>query len=65
MLVKPRKTFAGASGKSLVRSLRATAMRDSKASTRRLIAPSSKRDGSGSDHTVFLNHLGGRDQSGI
>jgi N-acetylated-alpha-linked acidic dipeptidase len=59
MLVEASKNVRAPSGKSLYESWRATRMRDSKAAT----PPSDAalvetRIGSGSDHTVFLNHLG-------
>jgi len=59
MLVETSKDVRAPSGKSLYEAWRATRMRNSKAA-----APSSDgglvetRIGSGSDHTVFLNHLG-------
>jgi N-acetylated-alpha-linked acidic dipeptidase len=59
MLVEASKDVRAPSGKSLYEAWRATRMRNSKAT-----APPSDsalvetRIGSGSDHTVFLNHLG-------
>ena len=59
MLVETSKDVRAPSGKSLYEAWRATRMRNSKAA-----APPSDsglvetRIGSGSDHTVFLNHLG-------
>jgi N-acetylated-alpha-linked acidic dipeptidase len=59
MLLEASKDVSAPSGKSLYEAWRATAMRDQK-----LPAPPSDselvetRIGSGSDHTVFLNHLG-------
>lgn len=59
MLVEASKDVRAPSGKSLYEAWRATRMRNSKAA-----APPSDsalvetRIGSGSDHTVFLNHLG-------
>lgn len=59
MLLEASKSVRAPSGKSLYESWRATAMRD-----KRLSAPPADADlaetriGSGSDHTVFLNHLG-------
>jgi N-acetylated-alpha-linked acidic dipeptidase len=59
MLVEASKNVRAPSGKSLYEAWRATRMRNSKAA-----APPSDnalvetRIGSGSDHTVFLNHLG-------
>src|SRR5437899_177071 len=59
MLVEASKDVRAPSGKSLYEAWRATAMRDSKASTPPLdSALVETRIGSGSDHTVFLNHLG-------
>jgi N-acetylated-alpha-linked acidic dipeptidase len=59
MLVEASKEVRAPSGKSLYEAWRATSMRDSKASAP---PPDSAlvetRIGSGSDHTVFLNHLG-------
>src|ERR1700674_5805954 len=59
MLVETSKDVSAPSGKSLYEAWRATRMRNSKAVT----PPSDSglvetRIGSGSDHTVFLNHLG-------
>ncbi len=59
MLLEASKSVRAPSGKSLYEAWRATAMRDKK-----LTAPPQDSDlvetriGSGSDHTVFLNHLG-------
>jgi len=59
MLVEASKDVRAPSGKSLYEAWRATSMRDSKASTPPLdSALVETRIGSGSDHTVFLNHLG-------
>jgi N-acetylated-alpha-linked acidic dipeptidase len=59
MLVEASKDVRAPSGKSLYEAWRATAMRDSKASSPPLdSALVETRIGSGSDHTVFLNHLG-------
>src|SRR6266850_2113338 len=59
MLVEASKDIRAPSGKSLYEAWRATTMRDSKASTPPLdSALVETRIGSGSDHTVFLNHLG-------
>jgi N-acetylated-alpha-linked acidic dipeptidase len=59
MLVEASKDVRAPSGKSLYQAWRATAMRDSKAPTPPLDdALVETRIGSGSDHTVFLNHLG-------
>src|SRR4029077_10427097 len=59
MLGEASKDVRAPSGKSLYEAWRATAMRDSKASTPPLdSALVETRIGSGSDHTVFLNHLG-------
>ena len=59
MLVEASKDVHAPSGKSLYEAWRATAMRDAKASTPPLdSALVETRIGSGSDHTVFLNHLG-------
>jgi N-acetylated-alpha-linked acidic dipeptidase len=59
MLVEASKDVRAPSGKSLYEGWRATAMRDSKTSTPPLdSALVETRIGSGSDHTVFLNHLG-------
>jgi N-acetylated-alpha-linked acidic dipeptidase len=59
MLVEAAKDVPAPSGKSLYEAWRATSMRDTKA----ISPPMDKalvetRIGSGSDHTVFLNHLG-------
>lgn len=59
MLLEASKSVTAPSGKSLYEAWRATSMRDKKAA-----APPADADlvetriGSGSDHTVFLNHLG-------
>jgi N-acetylated-alpha-linked acidic dipeptidase len=59
MLVEASKDVRAPSGKSLYEAWRATSMRDSKASAPPLdSALVETRIGSGSDHTVFLNHLG-------
>jgi N-acetylated-alpha-linked acidic dipeptidase len=59
MLVEASKDVHAPSGKSLYEAWRATAMRDSKAGAPPLdSALVETRIGSGSDHTVFLNHLG-------
>ena len=59
MLVEASKDVRAPSGKSLYEAWRATSMRDSKASSPPLdSALVETRIGSGSDHTVFLNHLG-------
>jgi len=59
MLVQASKDVRAPSGKSLYEAWRATAMRDSKESTPPLDSELVEtRIGSGSDHTVFLNHLG-------
>jgi len=59
MLVEASKDVRAPSGKSLYEAWRATSMRDLKASTPPLdSALVETRIGSGSDHTVFLNHLG-------
>src|SRR2546430_2232258 len=59
MLVEASKDVRAPSEKSLYKAWRATAMRDSKASTPPFdSALVETRIGSGSDHTVFLNHLG-------
>jgi N-acetylated-alpha-linked acidic dipeptidase len=59
MLVEASRDVRAPSGKSLYEAWRATAMRDSQASTPPLdSALIETRIGSGSDHTVFLNHLG-------
>jgi N-acetylated-alpha-linked acidic dipeptidase len=59
MLIEASKDVRAPSGKSLYEAWRATTMRDSKTSTppadNELVET---RIGSGSDHTVFLNHLG-------
>ncbi|HXY26153.1 MAG TPA: M28 family metallopeptidase [Candidatus Acidoferrum sp.] len=59
MLVEATKEVRAPSGKSLYEAWRATSMRDAKAAA--LPADNAlveTRIGSGSDHTVFLNHLG-------
>jgi len=59
MLVEASKDVRAPSGKSLYEAWRATTMRGSKASTPLVdSALVETRIGSGSDHTVFLNHLG-------
>jgi N-acetylated-alpha-linked acidic dipeptidase len=59
MLVQASKEVRAPSGKTLYEAWRATAMRDSKAGSPPLdSALVETRIGSGSDHTVFLNHLG-------
>src|SRR5438093_997356 len=59
MLVEASKDVRGRSGKSRYDAWRATSMRDAKASAPPLdSALVETRIGSGSDHTVFLNHLG-------
>ncbi|HKV64259.1 MAG TPA: M28 family metallopeptidase [Candidatus Acidoferrum sp.] len=59
MLVEATKDVRAPSGKSLYEAWRATAKRDTNASTPPLdSALVETRIGSGSDHTVFLNHLG-------
>ena len=59
MLVQASKEVRAPSGKSLYEAWRATAMRDLKTSSPPLdSALVETRIGSGSDHTVFLNHLG-------
>jgi N-acetylated-alpha-linked acidic dipeptidase len=59
MLVEASKDVRAPSGKSLYEAWRATSTRDSKASAPPLdSALVETRIGSGSDHTVFLNHLG-------
>ncbi len=59
MLVETSRDARAPSGKSLYEAWRATSMRDSKASVRPLDSELVEtRIGSGSDHTVFLNHLG-------
>src|SRR5712671_4108830 len=59
MLVEASKDIRVPSGKSLYEAWRATAMRDSKVGSPPLdSALVETRIGSGSDHTVFLNHLG-------
>jgi len=59
MLVEASKEVRAPSGKSLYEAWRATAKRDTNASTLPLdSALVETRIGSGSDHTVFLNHLG-------
>jgi N-acetylated-alpha-linked acidic dipeptidase len=59
MLVEASKDVRAPSGKSLYEAWRATSMRDSKADSPPFdSALVETRIGSGSDHTVFLNHLG-------
>ncbi len=59
MLVETSRDVRAPSGKSLYDAWCATSMRDSKASVRPLDSELVEtRIGSGSDHTVFLNHLG-------
>jgi N-acetylated-alpha-linked acidic dipeptidase len=59
MLVEASKDVRAPSGKSLYEAWRATSKRDAKASSAPLdSALVETRIGSGSDHTVFLNHLG-------
>lgn len=59
MLVEASKEVRAPSGKSLYEAWRATSKRDAKASAPPLdSALIETRIGSGSDHTVFLNHLG-------
>jgi N-acetylated-alpha-linked acidic dipeptidase len=59
MLVEASKDVRAPSGKSLYDAWRATSTRNSKASTPPLDSELVEtRIGSGSDHTVFLNHLG-------
>lgn len=59
MLVEASKNVRAPSGKSLYEAWRATRKRDEKASTPPTdSALVETRIGSGSDHTVFLNHLG-------
>jgi len=59
MLVEASKSVRAPSGKSLYEAWRATAMRDHKTTTPPTDAElADPRIGSGSDHTVFLNHLG-------
>ncbi len=59
MLVEASKDVRAPSGKLLYEAWRATSMRDAKASAPPLdSALVETRIGSGSDHTVFLNHLG-------
>ena len=59
MLLEASKDVRTPSGKSLYEAWRATSKRDSKASAPPLdSALVETRIGSGSDHTVFLNHLG-------
>jgi N-acetylated-alpha-linked acidic dipeptidase len=59
MLVEASKDVRAPSGKSLYEAWRATRMRDSKAGSPPFdSALVETRIGSGSDHTVFLNHLG-------
>jgi N-acetylated-alpha-linked acidic dipeptidase len=59
MLVEASKEVRAPSGKSLYEAWRATSMRNAKAATPPIdSALVETRIGSGSDHTVFLNHLG-------
>jgi N-acetylated-alpha-linked acidic dipeptidase len=59
MLVEASKDVRAPSGQSLYEAWRATRMRDSRASSPPFdSALVETRIGSGSDHTVFLNHLG-------
>ena len=59
MLVEAAKDVRAPSGKSLYQAWRATSKRDSKGSTPPFDSTLVEtRIGSGSDHTVFLNHLG-------
>jgi N-acetylated-alpha-linked acidic dipeptidase len=59
MLVEASKDVRAPSGKSLYETWRATSMRDSKAGSPPFDSELVEtRIGSGSDHTVFLNHLG-------
>jgi N-acetylated-alpha-linked acidic dipeptidase len=59
MLVEASKDVLAPSGKTLYEAWRATAMRDQKLATPPAdVALVETRIGSGSDHTVFLNHLG-------
>ncbi len=59
MLMEASKDVRAPSGKSLYEAWRATSKRDAKASAAPLdSALVETRIGSGSDHTVFLNHLG-------
>jgi len=59
MLVEASKDVRAPSGKSLYEAWRTTSKRDAKASAAPLdSALVETRIGSGSDHTVFLNHLG-------
>jgi len=59
MLLEASKDVRAPSGKSLYEAWRATRMRDSKAGSPPFdSALVETRIGSGSDHTVFLNHLG-------
>src|SRR5262245_35670446 len=59
MLVEASKDVRAPSGKSLYEAWRATSMRDMKAGAPPLDSGLVEtRIGSGSDHTVFLNHLG-------
>jgi N-acetylated-alpha-linked acidic dipeptidase len=59
MLVEASKDVRAPSGKSLYEAWRTTTMRDSKVSTPPFDSTLVEtRIGSGSDHTVFLNHLG-------
>jgi N-acetylated-alpha-linked acidic dipeptidase len=58
MLVEASKNVRTPSGKTLYEAWRATRMRDSKAAELFDSTLVETRIGSGSDHTVFLNHLG-------
>jgi N-acetylated-alpha-linked acidic dipeptidase len=58
MLVEASKDVRAPSGKTLYDAWRATRMRDSKAAAPFDSTLVETRIGSGSDHTVFLNHLG-------
>jgi N-acetylated-alpha-linked acidic dipeptidase len=58
MLVEASKDVRAPSGKTLYEAWRATRMRDSKAAAPFDSTLVETRIGSGSDHTVFLNHLG-------
>jgi len=59
MLIEASKAVRVPSGKSLYEAWRATAMRDRKSAAPPVDAElADPRIGSGSDHTVFLNHLG-------
>jgi len=61
MLVEASKTFARLPEKSLYEAWRPHDPRFENKHSRRSTAPSSKRaSAAGSDHTVFLNHLGGQ-----